>query len=62
MNDNGHTTEIQRAAWTRKPNGKVDRSTVSRVFGSRITFLVSAATICALALIVLFESIQGGRF
>jgi hypothetical protein len=51
MNDTGRTTEQQRADWAREPDGKVDRSTVSRVFGSRITLLVSAAIICAIALI-----------
>ena len=62
MNEKGHTTELQRAKWERAPSGNVDRSTVSRIFGSRVTFLVSAATICALALIKLFELIHGGQF
>ncbi len=59
MNGDGRTTEIQRADWEREPDGKVDRSTVSRIFESRITFLVSAAAVCAVGLIVLCEWLAG---
>jgi hypothetical protein len=61
MNDHGLTTEQQRTHWERKPDGKVDRSTISRIARSRATGLVSTAIICAIALISAFEWITGGR-
>lgn len=61
MNADGRTTDQQRADWEREPDGKVDRSTVSRIFSSRATFFVSAATVCAIAIISAIEWIAGGR-
>lgn len=61
MNDAGRTTEQQRIDWERKPDGKVDRSTVSRIARSRAMGLISAAIICAIALISAFEWMTGAH-